>query len=265
MKYCQYCGFKITENAVFCEKCGKNLNEDDYDIVNRRPTKFEKRCKTCGSIFQKGLRKCPDCGANSRQIIPAKLIKCKHCYCDMAKGVFICPNCGKPTKQFYSNIIAILISILFILLVNSIPDIETNKISPIDTNNEININAGENIETEPKNNILYSDDFFTIEYIKLHDASVINTCYLQLKVTNNSTQKVTLLLDDVYVNDISVESGTAMPIMLESHKISQTPFILFTGNTGLSAEEITKIEFQMNGYNESMDVIHTTPKIIIEK
>ena len=116
---------------------------------------------------------------------------------------------------------------------------------------------------EVTNPIIYEDDFFSIEYIKIYDIEDITTSYLQLKVTNKSQQKLKLRLDDVYVNDIVIQSGTALPIELEPGKISTTPFILFTGNTGLKAEDITKIEFTLKGLNDDYEADHVTDKIIL--
>lgn len=258
-KYCQHCGAEVQDSSVFCEHCGKNLTEAVV-TENHQPQKDEKRCRTCGNVFSKYLRECPYCGAGSIQLIPAKLTKCKKCNQNMAENVMQCPHCGKRTATFYIVRAAIaIVAICFLYLFTSFLMFKPKTQTPSNPNVEQNIN------TEQQNNILYSDSFFDIEYMNLYDVDLVNTSYLQLKVINNSNQKVTLLLDDVYVNDIVVQSGTALPIELEPGKISTTPFILFSGNTGLSAEDITKIEFKLTARDDNFNLVHTTSKITINK
>lgn len=110
MRYCQFCGSEVHKNSVFCETCGKNLDE------KKNLTENEKRCKTCGIFFLKTLRQCPNCGASSVQLITAKLIKCKHCNHDIAENVLKCPHCGKFAKQFFIIIFAVLM-IVFMTIV----------------------------------------------------------------------------------------------------------------------------------------------------
>lgn len=116
-----------------------------------------------------------------------------------------------------------------------------------------------------ENKVAYTDDYFTIEYVELYEVDGVTAMYLTLEITNNSEEKVTLSLDDVYINDISVESGTGMPIELEAGKISRSPFIIFSGNTGLSADDVEKIELKLKGFDENYDCVHITEKITINK
>lgn len=257
MKHCQFCGSEVNENSVFCENCGKDLTEESF--AEKILSKDEKRCKTCGEIHNKKLKFCPNCGVNSRQIVAAKITQCKGCGHSIATNATECPKCRKKT-HYNLKITGLIIGIfLFIIIISAI------LIGGSDTTGDANSNTNTPASVEQENNILYSDDFFDIEYMKLSDAQGITASYLQLKVTNKNAQKLMLLLDDVYVNDISIESGTGMPIELESGKISTSPFVLFTGNTGLNAEDITKIEFKLKGYDDSFNVVHTTSKILIEK
>lgn len=271
-KYCQHCGAEVQETSVFCENCGKNLTEAAV-TENRQPQKGEKRCKTCGEIHDKKLKFCPNCGVNSRQLVAAKLKNCKGCDHSIAANAVKCPSCGKKT-HYNLKITGLVIGILFVIIIipsifnsgNEVPDnTNSNAAKTEEVANNVNSDTKKTESTGQKNSILYSDDFFDIEYKKLSNAPGITATYLQLKVTNKSNQKVTLLLDDVYVNDIFIESGTGMPIELENGKISTSPFILFTGNTDLKAEDITKIEFKLKGYDDNFNVIHTTNSIIIEK
>lgn len=147
-KYCQHCGAEVQDNSVFCEYCGKNLS--DAVVEKTEPQRGEKRCKTCGNIFSEYLRECPNCGANSVQLIPAKLIKCKNCNQDMAENVIKCPHCGKRTKIFYlvafaiATVVICFSIILVLLLTFDSPKQQTNN------------------NTEQQNNILYGDDNFSL-------------------------------------------------------------------------------------------------------
>lgn len=221
MKYCQHCGYEIENNSSFCEKCGNNL---EAATANRKPTKSETRCKSCGNIFSKKLKACPKCKKRVRRFSPLKLILA-------------------------------LIVVFAISIITFIPDGEGDDSSqPSITNEQSSENSG----------VIYFNDYFTIEYINLFEAPGVTASYLQLKIENMSNQKLLLSLDDVYVNDVAVESGSGMPIELESGKISQTPFILFTGNTGLTVDEMTKIEFKLIGYDDNYNE-YATEKITITK
>lgn len=261
-KYCQHCGAEVQDNSVFCEHCGKNLS--DAVVEKREPQRGEKRCKTCGEIHDKKLKFCPNCGVNSRQLIAAKLTNCKRCGHFIAANAVKCPSCGRRTHyNFKMSIIGLGIFLFFVIIVSLGGESNTPSNTDNSVINEVENNKQQN--EEQQSTILYSDDFFDIEYMELYDVDYVNTSYLQLKVTNKSSQKVMLLLDDVYVNDITVESGTALPIELEPGKISTTPFILFSGNTGLTADDITKVEFNLVARDDNFDVVHTTNKIIITK
>lgn len=266
-KYCQYCGNEVEDNSVFCENCGKSL-VDAVVMENRQPQKGEKRCKTCGEIHGKKIKFCPNCGVNSRQIVAAKLTNCKGCGHSIAANAVKCPSCEKKTHYNF-KITMLIVGIFFavILVMASLLNDDSTVSKTASTNTPIEASTGEpvsNKKSEQQDNTLYTDEFFDVEFMELADVPAVTACSLQLKVTNKSAHKVTLMLDDVYCNDIAVETGTAMPIELEPGKVSTTPFILFTGVTGYSADEIKKIEFRVEGMNDNFDTIHKTAKIIKE-
>lgn len=117
-KYCQHCGAEVQDSSVFCECCGKNLS--DAVVEKTEPQRGEKRCKTCGNIFSEYLRECPNCGANSVQLIPAKLIKCKNCNQDIAEKVTICPHCNSKTKAYYDLLIVRIVAIATVVICGSV-------------------------------------------------------------------------------------------------------------------------------------------------
>lgn len=166
---------------------------------------------------------------------------------------------GKPKKSRRKAVIIVVLSFIFLsILLGTLTDDSSSDTTGNTHDNSTNI-------TEESDSVLYTDDYFTIEYIDLYEVDGITAMYLMLKVTNNSNEKLILSLDDVYINDMLVESGTGMPIELEADKISQSPFIIFSGNTGLSVNDVEKIEFMLNGLDKNYNSVHITEKITINK
>ena len=62
MKYCYDCDIKLPENAKFCVKCGKKIEESE--------------CPQCGCMkIQSGMIFCPECGATigEQEIFPQQI------------------------------------------------------------------------------------------------------------------------------------------------------------------------------------------------
>lgn len=190
----------------------------------------------------------------------------------MQDDASFCAKCGsktegaskekrKPKKSRKKTVIIVVLSFLFLsILLGTLTDDSSS-----DTTGNTHDNSTNITEEEENNSVLYTDDYFTIEYIDLYEVDGVTAMYMMLKVTNNSNEKLILSLDDVYINDMLVESGTGMPIELEADKISQSPFILFSGNTGLNVDDVEKIEFMLNGLDENYNSVHITEKITINK
>lgn len=101
--------------------------------------------------------------------------------------------------------------------------------------------------------------------MEFDDSDIIeNMAYLQLKITNKSKYKVEFLLEDVYINDISVLAMRPGFIYVDSGKIYTSPFTILKGNTGLEIGDIKTIEFKIEAINEDYDTIHATKKITIK-
>lgn len=219
---------------------------------------MSKHCQHCGAEVQDSSVFCEYCGKNlsdpvveeNRQPLKSEK-RCKTCGEIHDKTLKFCPNCGVKT---HSEVKALL-SALLICSILIMSAYLYASLTPT-TNNE---------STVSQDYILYSDKYFNVEYMDFDNVPFVTACSLQLKVTNKSPKKLTLLLDDVYINNIAIESGTKMPITLEPGKVSTTPFILFTGNTGLSAEDITKLEFKLTARDDSFKLIHTSNKITLSK
>lgn len=85
---CPYCSSMIDSNAVFCGKCGKEL-----DIV--------KYCPYCGASVNDGATFCPNCGKEVGDQLPSSSVStpeqkhCPHCGALVNNDCLFCENCGK--------------------------------------------------------------------------------------------------------------------------------------------------------------------------
>ena len=200
-------------------------------------------CRVCGAETQKEYKVCPNCGARKAMITP-KLHKCKHCNGDIASNAAKCPHCGK-MSTFQATLISactalLLISVFFAIIA-------------FPKSSNVTKNSSENaaVQTETPTAI-YQDNYLNIDFMKLANVIGTNATALQLKITNKSGSPIILSLEDVYVNNVKVSLvTTAVPLKIESGKISQSPFTLFTGETGLNADNITEIEFKVIGSDEN--------------
>ena len=59
--FCQYCGKKINEGAIFCRECNSNLASLHY------PTNL--KCDNCGSSVPEDAKFCPKCGEEFEELV----------------------------------------------------------------------------------------------------------------------------------------------------------------------------------------------------
>lgn len=221
-----------------------------------------KYCQYCGSEIKDGTAFCEKCGKSvsdpvSENRQPTKAEK----------------RYGKRAKKKRFSPVRVIICVVLVLIISAVAltslgddsDTDSSSVASSSSTNSKETSKKDSEKDSEQDNALYTDDYFAVEYMDIEDVPGVTTTYLQLKVTNNSKKKLTLVLDDVYINDIAVESGTAMPIELESGKVSTTPFILFSGNTGLTADDIEKVEFKLVGCDDDFNRVHVTKKITVTK
>ncbi len=86
IKYCVYCGTKVSKGQVYCPKCGKlvvkvkpksesNISvKDDYNKPPiKQQQKISRKCPGCGSIITSAvLEQCPICNAKLEKIVEPK-------------------------------------------------------------------------------------------------------------------------------------------------------------------------------------------------
>ena len=215
------------------------------------------------------MKICPKCGASQYSVVPAKLKKCRHCGGNVASVLQKCPHCGKSTNNYTALCIGLGAIALFVLMFaftlskNDKPQKHSTPPKPTKT---VAVETSTPVP-EKKELDLYSDSEVNIKYMKLFDQSDIvkGTLYLQLRVTNNSTSNVIVRLEDVSVNKMTVTSGTAVPIKIEPGNMSVSPFILFTGNTGIvKADEVNNIRFKLEMLDENFKTLHTTTTVNVD-
>ncbi|MBQ8393474.1 MAG: hypothetical protein IJX51_06860 [Clostridia bacterium] len=68
-KYCSCCGQKVHINSHFCNRCGENLDKDNFTVqkdITEIPPLKEKNCntdeKTREYVYEGNIHKCPHCG-----------------------------------------------------------------------------------------------------------------------------------------------------------------------------------------------------------
>ena len=68
MKFCQYCGNQLNDDAVFCDKCGKKVGGASQPAKDDQPTKDGKvyKCPYCGGNLPSDVSVCPSCGSEIR-------------------------------------------------------------------------------------------------------------------------------------------------------------------------------------------------------
>ena len=113
--------------------------------------------------------------------------------------------------------------------------------------------------------VLWDSDNVKVSFIKVYEEpSISGAAYLQLKVENNTDKTVTVRPKDAYVNDTSTILGSGVPMTLLPNKKSQTPFIIFYTNLGItSKDEIEKIEFKLEFEDENYDTVVETDNLVI--
>ena len=113
--------------------------------------------------------------------------------------------------------------------------------------------------------VLWDGDKVKVSFIEVYEEpSISSAAYLRLKVENNTDKTVTVRPRDVYVNDTSTILGSGVPMTLLPNKKSQTPFIIFYTNLGItSKDEIEKIEFKLEFEDENYDTVVETDNLVI--
>ena len=143
---------------------------------------------------------------------------------------------------FILSIIAIICIITIIFLSISITSEDTKS----------------DIQQEPKEKIIYSDDNFKVTYIDFVDPKSPITIF-------NSDKEIIVSLIDGYANNTAVFFGAEMPTKIQPGKNAIGAFALGYANTGIkSIDEIKTLEFKIQLYNANfLEIVLETENIVI--
>ncbi len=147
-------------------------------------------------------------------------------------------------KKFISVLIIIAVIFLTFICVFSLlsTDNKENDKSSSDT-----IVSTESNDKENQKQKVYEDDYIKVSFVELfEEKSVKGASYLKLLIENKSDKDIMISLKDISVNNMMVNSGSGMPMVITPNSSSQQPFVLFTGAAGInSSNEINEILFKV--------------------
>lgn len=120
--------------------------------------------------------------------------------------------------------------------------------------------------TSEKQPVTYKDDNMKIEYSDIEKYDGIEGCfYLSLKVKNKTDETVTVALKDVSINGNSMQTGTGVPIVINSDESSSQPFVIFQSGTDIdSVDDIENIKFRVVFYDESYNEYKVSERISVD-
>lgn len=130
--------------------------------------------------------------------------------------------------------------------------------------NETNSNQNTS-QQNGKVQTIYEDKYIKANLIKIYDEdSVSGVVYLQMFVENKSNESLTVFLSDASVNNLSVTTGSGVPMIISPGNASQQPFAIFTKNANInSADEVNKLQFRFSIMDEETDILEETKLITI--
>lgn len=156
------------------------------------------------------------------------------------------------------SLLVVALIFLFIIVVAIVSVVSNDDLEPV-TSSDTSVSQ----VVEEKS--IFKDSNIDVKYLNVSEYSgVEGAVYLSLKITNLSSQNIILSLDHVSVNDVTTQSGTAIPIELEPNKTTKTPFIIFTKKTDIkSVNEIEKLDFAIRVSDSNYREIETTETLTV--
>ena len=117
---------------------------------------------------------------------------------------------------------------------------------------------------QQKNKVLYSDDNFKISMAGFEDNDAVTSFTLVLDIQNKSDKKVMVTLDDGYLNDEGVFTGSGTPVEIAPGKKKTGGFVIGYGDTSIeSIDEVKKLEFTVVLYDDDMNEVLNTGNITV--
>lgn len=123
--------------------------------------------------------------------------------------------------------------------------------------------ASDSSETNQKE--IYSDKFVSISFVKKYGIPGMNgMLFFDLKAENKSGNKITIYLQDAYMNDVQFQAGSGTPLDLLPNKNAVHAFTgKYEGTKIKSVDEVKKIGFKIVVMDESSKVLETTKPVEI--
>lgn len=163
--------------------------------------------------------------------------------------------------------VLIIIGVILLCIICVFLILPTDNKDNNDSNTSTTANTTITTEKEETKKI-FEDNYVKVSFVELFDEkSVQGASYLKLLVENKADKNILVSLKNASVNDMTVNTGSGVPMTIPSGKSSQQPFILFTGAAGInSSDEINKVSFKMLILdNDTTSTLEETDEMIIHK
>lgn len=226
--YCSNCGAQIPDGAKFCGSCGKTTNSQASDSTYHVPQNTETKPKK------------------------------RKLGCLAQIGIFLA---------------IVLFAFMIILIVGSSSD----------TTSEVDHSKAEAVVSEQDNSnsdrfsslpvILCDNEYVYAELTDIKDykdiygslAQDMEACYLEVYATNKYAGEITVVLDNLSVNDNMTRAMSGLPLELLEGKSGQNSFLFSYGDLPISEKsEIENIEFCVVIMDENWNELYRSEMISID-
>lgn len=112
---------------------------------------------------------------------------------------------------------------------------------------------------------IYEDDVISVSYEGLSEVDGIDATYINLNIVNHEDQQITVYMKDGYVNTLTVNVGSGIPMTIEAGKEAHNAFILMHGTSGdfPALNDITEVGFKLWVVDENTSTLLETNTIVV--
>ncbi len=227
--YCPNCGTEIPQSK-FCPECGTPLNQSsEYNQADNTPATIQPKP---GNSKKKKKSK--------TGCLVAFIIAVIITACVLIIGIII-NNINAETADNDNTTVST----------------SENKTTEAETTTEKNSTTKKTTKKKKDYQVIFEDDYFRARYIKVYSENGIDgVVYLKLRIENKSKQTIIVSLNNTALNQMSVTSGTAVPISILPGNASEQPFMLFTQNSDVTtADDVINVQFSFDIFDENYNTI----------